>query len=405
VAVKPILRAAYTLLHALAKTPGLGLLMSWWLRPVTVREVITSGVIEEGEIFGPAPAITSRVQEFGQPFQEPHPEHFPAVGWRVVAGARAVTTRHYQYLVHGNQMMIGPRRNPGPWQVVKRGNHVVWESGFNALVNLTRGTTHRVAGAILLGGHSHTNWYHWLVDALPQLHTARLLPEPYRSWPVVVPNDIFRYPTMVEALEVFLDGRDVIRVPLGERVVGDLCWLDSLENSDIPESLVTASPESLIHLLHREGMESYRQVFLDRFGDQPAPWGEKIFITRTGTRRVYNQDEIAEVAAEFGFTAVAPEKLSLADQVALFSRATHIIGPSGAGFGGMLFASPGCQALCWQDSRLTHMTILPDLATLTGSHFWHVLYEPQPGGVFTSDYHLDPDTIRQTLREFVSPAS
>ena len=403
--MKPILRTAYTLLHTLASLPVVGRPISRWLRPVTVTEVITSGIVANGDIYGPSAAITSRVQEFGQPFATPEPEEFPAVGWRVVDNATAVTTRHYQYLVHGNQMMIGPRRNPGPWQVVKRGNHVVWESGFRALIAMTRGNTIDTEGAILLGGHSHTNWYHWLVDALPQLHTARLLPEPYRTWPVCVPEEIYRYPTMVEALELFLDGRPVIVVPEGSRIRGRLCWIDSLEISNLPESLVVDRPLSQIHLLHREGMESYRQVFLDHFGGAPSPWGEKIFITRTGTRRVYNQDDIAAIAAEYGFTAVAPEKLSLAEQVTLFSHATHIIGPSGAGFGGLLFASPGVQVLCWQDSRLTHMTILPDLATLTDSHYWHVFYEPESGGIFTGNYHLDPETIRHAIGEFVSPSS
>jgi hypothetical protein len=402
--VKLILRAAYALLHAIALIPGLGGVIGRWLRPVTVQEIITSGVIAEGEVYGPSAAITSRVQEFGKPFVEPEPEQFPAVGWRVVLDATAMSTRHFPYLVHGNQMMIGPRRNPGPWKVVERGNQVVWQSGFRALVNMKRGQTIRVDGALLLGGHAQTNWYHWLVDALPQLHTARLLPEPFRSWPVCVPDEIFRYPTMVEALELFLDGREVIRVPLGTRIVGDICWLDALENSNIPESLVTPSSTALIHLLHREGMESYREVFLDRYGDHPSPWGDKVFITRTGTRRVYNQDEIAAVAEDVGFTVVAPEKLSLAEQVALFSHATHIIGPSGAGFGGLLFARENSKVLCWQDSRLMSMTILPDLAALTGSEYWHVLYEPESGRVFTGNYHLDPDTIRETLQEFVSSA-
>jgi hypothetical protein len=403
--VKQILRAVYTLLHALATTPGIGRLFHGWLRPVQVQEIITSGVIAEGTIYGPSPAITSRVQEFGQPFIEPEPEQFPAVGWRVIAGATAITTRHFPYLVHANQMMIGSRRNPGPWQVVKRENQVVWQSGFRALVNMVRGHTVYTDGAVLLGGHSHTNWYHWLVDALPQLHTARLLPEPYRSWPVCVPEEIFRYPTMVEALELFLDGRSVIRIPEKTRIRGTLCWIDSLEIMNSPNSLVTKRPLSQIHLLHREGMEAYRQVFLDRYSGEVSPWGERIFITRSGIRRVYNQDEIADVAAEFGFTAVAPETLSLAEQVTLFSGATHIIGPSGAGFAGLLFASPNTQVLCWQDSRLTHMTILPDLATLTHSHYWHVFYTPHGGGIFTGNYHLDPSDMRQKIHAFVSPAS
>ncbi len=403
--MKQILRTVYIVLHALANIPGLGWLISRWVRPVQVQEIITRGVTHEGTIYGPTPAITSRVQEFGQPFVQPEPEHFPPVGWRVVERATTVATRHFPYLVHGNQMMIGPRRNPGPWTVVRKGNQVVWESGFRALVNMTRGHTTDTDGAILLGGHSHTNWYHWLVDALPQLHTARLLPEPFRSWPVCVPESIFRYPTMVEALELFLDGRDVIRIPEGGRIRGSLCWIDSLEIMNAPDSLVATRPVSQIHLLHREGMESYRQVFLDRFGGHTSPWGDKIFITRTGNRRVYNQDEIAAVAAEFGFTAVAPETLSLAEQVTLFSGATHIIGPSGAGFAGMLFASPDTHVLCWQDSRLTHMTILPDLATLTHSHYWHLFYTPEEGGIFTSNYHLDPSVIRQKIHDFVSPAS
>jgi len=402
--VKPILRAAYALLHALARIPGLGRLISWWLRPVVVHEIISSGVVAEGELYEPSAAIVSRVQVFGEPFIEPEPEQFPRVGWRVIDNATAISTRHFPYLVHGNHMMIGPRRNPGPWQVVRRGNQVVWQSGTRALVNMVRGDTLRVPKAILLGGRSHKNWYHWLVDALPQLHSARLLPEPYRSWPVCVPEEIFRYPTMVEALELFLDGREVIRLPRNARLVGSVCWIDSLENLDVPETLVMSRPESEIHLLQREGMTAYRQVFLDSLSGTPSPWGEKIFLTRKGTRREYNQDEIVEVAQELGFVAVAPETLTLAEQVTLFQGATHIIGPSGAGFGGLLFAKENSKVLCWQDSRLMSMTILPDLAALSNSEYWHILYEPESGGVFTGNYHLDPDTIRVALQEFVSPA-
>ena len=403
-AVKPILRAAYTLLHALARIPVVGRLNGRWLRPVVVKEVITSGVIAQGELYGPSVAITSRVQVFGQPFVEPEPEEYPAVGWRVVDNATVVSTRHFPYLVHGNEMMIGPRRNPGPWQVVRRGNQVVWQSGTRALVNMTRGHTLRVPRVILLGGRSHRNWYHWLVDALPQLHSARLLPEPYRSWPVLVPEEIFHYPTMAEALDLFLEGRDVIRLPRNARVVGSVCWIDSLENLDVPETLVMPRPDSEIHLLHREGMQAYRQVFLDALAGTPSPWGEKVFLTRRGTRRVYNQDDIVEVAKELGFVAVAPETLTLAEQVTLFQGATHLIGPSGAGFGGLLFAQENSKVLCWQDSRLMSMTILPDLAALTDSEYWHILYEPESGGVFTGNYHLDPGAIRQALQEFVSPA-
>jgi capsular polysaccharide biosynthesis protein len=399
--VKKVLRALYRLAYALAKLPGLGKMVGRWLRPVTVVEVATTGVTESGELFPSQPAITSRVQEFGTPFVTPEPETFPPVGWRVVDNAVSVTTRHFSYLVTDDQMMIGRRRNPGPWRVVRRGNHVVWQEGKKALVDLRLGHTLRVEGAIVLGGRAHTNWYHFLVDALPQLHNARQLPAPYQHWPVLVPEEIFRYPTMVDALNLFLDGREVIKVPQWARVVGRLVWIDSLEILNVPESLTLKPPHSQIHLLHREGMESYRDRFLERYGSAPSPYGERVFLTRLGNRRTYNQEEIADVASTFGFVAVAPETLSLAEQVSLFHHATHLIGPSGAGFAGVLFCQAGSSVLCWQDSRLTAMTILPDLATLNDSEYWHLFYEPESGGIFTGDYHLDPDRVSQALADFV----
>jgi capsular polysaccharide biosynthesis protein len=403
--VKKVIRAFYRLVHRLASTPGGGVIIGRVLRPVRVVEVLTQNIVTDGVLYPPEQAITSRVQEFGAPFVTPDIEQFPEVGWRVVSDATYMTTRHFSYLVSGTDMMIGRRRNPGPWRVVRRRNHVVWQDGTDALVTLTRGHTLSVDGAIALGGRAHTNWYHWLVDALPQLHQASRLPEPFRHWPVLVPAPIFRYPTMVQALELFLDGREVIKVPEWSRVRGTIVWIDSLEILNVPESLTAPKPQSQIHLLHRSGMESYRDVFLNAYGHTPSPYGERVFLTRLGTRRSYNQDEIAEVAAQFGFTAVAPETLTLSEQVSLFRNATHLMGPSGAGFAGVLFCQKDAKILCWQDSRLQAMTILPDLATLNHAEYWHVFYDPESGGIFTGDYHLDPHQIRQALAEFVRAAS
>lgn len=403
--MKKVFRALYKTAHWLARLPVVGSLVGGWFRPVTVVEVATRGVVAGGELYRSQPAITSRVQEFGKPFVTPEQEEFPSVGWRVIEDAISVTTRHFSYLVSGDQMMIGNRRNPGPWRVVRRGNHVVWQDELRALVDIRRGQTLRVDGAIIIGGRAHTNWYHWLVDGLPQLHNARHLPEPYRLWPVLVPEEIFRYPTMVEALNLFLNGREVIRVPAWSRVVGRLAWIDSLEILNVPESMTIRPPTSQIHLLHREGMESYRDVFLEAFGDAPSPYGERVFLTREGNRRGYNQQEIVEVAQSFGFVPVSPETLTLAEQVSLFHHATHLIGPSGAGFAGVLFGKPGSSVLCWQDSRLTAMTILPDLATLNHSEYWHLFYEPESGGIFTGSYRLDPTRVAEALTDFVRSAS
>jgi hypothetical protein len=400
--VAKALRVVYRITFALGRLPVLGLLLRRLLRPVTVVEQATENMVAEGTLFPTQAAVISHTQEWGTPFVPPAEVTFPEVGWRVFDSATVVNSRQFPFLITGHQMMVGHRHRPGPWAVVKKGNTVAWQDGFRALVNLTRGSTKRVDHAIYLGGRDFTNWYHWLVDGLPQLHLAAQLPEPYRSWPVLVPEQIFRYETMVGALHLFLEGREVIRMSPGQRVTGTLCWIDPLELTNLPESEVDRSPESHVHLLHREGMESYRRRYLERYATAEPRFPARVFLTRSGSRRSYNQEEMAELARQFGFEAVAPADLSLADQVQLFHDARHIIGPSGAGFAGLLFSQPGARALCWQDTRIRHMTILPDLATLTDSEYWHVFYRADSTDLFTSTYHLDPEKMRSILQEFVA---
>ena len=43
--------------------------------------------------------------------------------------------------------------------------------------------------------------------------------------------------------------------------------------------------------------------------------------------------------ARYGFTAIRPETMSLREQVSQFQRAEVIVGPHGAGFGGMVFCT------------------------------------------------------------------
>ncbi|MFZ9105264.1 MAG: hypothetical protein ACO2ZT_01170, partial [Pontimonas sp.] len=58
----------------------------------------------------------------------------------------------------------------------------------------------------------------------------------------------------------------------------------------------------------------------------------------------------------------------------------------------------GTSALCWQDTRLRFMTILPDLATLNGAEYWHIFYQShEDNGLFRSSYTLDETWLRESL--------
>ena len=78
----------------------------------------------------------------------------------------------------------------------------------------------------------------------------------------------------------------------------------------------------------------------------PQPW-RRLYISRadSGGRVLINEKEIIERAARAGFTPVELSKLSLADQVRLFTEASHILAPHGAGLTNIGFCQPGAR-LC-----------------------------------------------------------
>lgn len=380
-----------------------------WLVPprfrvVTITTSPTPGSVESGVFFEPSDAIVSRCQEVGVDDVTPEPEVFPAVTWSVFKDAEVTNNRYFPYLLHGDTLMIGPRRLPGPYQVVMKKNRIIWAEGDKALVNRSFGERMHIDEAIFIGGRDFTNWYHWLVDGLPALHLANSLPEHLRDLPVLIPEQIFRYPTMLDALELFRQHRDMIVMPEWAMVhAKKLVWIDPLEVSNIPKTSAKTDKEPRIHMLHREGMESYRDVYVQKFAPKPIKATRKIVLARDTARRSYNQQDALDVAAEFGFEPIYPEKLTLEEQVRIFREASHILGPSGAGFAGLLFSQPGTKALCWQDTRLRFMTILPDLATLNHSDYQHFFYQSDENrGLFRSSYTLDTNALRVALDQWLN---
>lgn len=393
----------YRLLYAVLRVRVLGWLVSWRFSALRISTSPGHGWEESGEFFPASPAVVSRSQTLGAELITAEAETFPAVTWSLWSSARVTNNRFFGFLIHGDQFMIQPRRTRGPWRLRYRKNRVLWASGENVLFDKRRGHRMHVERGIFLGGRDFTNWYHWLIDGLPQLHLANSLPEHLRDYPVIVPEQIFRYPTMLDALELFKGSRDMIVMPEWAILQADsLVWIDPLELSNLPQHQGPSDLDPRLHLLHREGIEGYRDVYLEAFAPQQVTPHRKIFLARDTARRAYNQDDALAVAQEFGFEACYPEKLTLAEQVQLFREAKYVMGPSGAGFAGLLFCQPGTSALCWQDTRIRSMTILPDLATLNHAEYWHIFYtSDETGGLFKSNYTVEPEWLRASLHTWL----
>jgi capsular polysaccharide biosynthesis protein len=88
------------------------------------------------------------------------------------------------------------------------------------------------------------------------------------------------------------------------------------------------------------------------------PGSRKLYLTRRGAsrRRVTNEVEVAGWFVDRGYEIVAPEELSVRDQIALFAQSSHIAGPTGAAMTNMLFAPPGAKVLAFYNRMFTRGT-------------------------------------------------
>jgi hypothetical protein len=93
--------------------------------------------------------------------------------------------------------------------------------------------------------------------------------------------------------------------------------------------------------------ERFHAQVLGRPVRHAAPPTRKLYITRRSaySRRVVNESELQSACERFGYETIECEKLPLAEQFALFSEASHVVGPHGAGLVNLFFAPPGGRLL------------------------------------------------------------
>jgi hypothetical protein len=141
----------------------------------------------------------------------------------------------------------------------------------------------------------------------------------------------------------------------------------------------------------------------------------RVYIPRRGTRCLENEQEIAAVASDHGFTKVYLEDLSMADQFGLMSSVESVIAVHGAGLGHLCMRSPMPDNNPLELYEIMSPGLVTDvfrkyLAVLGGT--WrgcrgkldaHFVNATQNGGNYksaTSDsFILDPQALETCLKE------
>lgn len=191
----------------------------------------------------------------------------------------------------------------------------------------------------LMGEYSgHAHFFHFLFDRLPRIHYLlerfALGRQPLvlltNGNPPAFQRDIFSF---IEARYPNVTFR---HVPANER------WqLPVVFSIDDYQSSTRATS------LSRQTLDFMRSLVLDGYGFRPSAGRRRIYISRADARkrRLKNEKALLPLFEAKGFEPVAAGMLSFRDQVSLFSEASAIAGPHGAGLSHILFAPPGVNVL------------------------------------------------------------
>jgi hypothetical protein len=181
---------------------------------------------------------------------------------------------------------------------------------------------------VALAGAGQFNYCHWWLDIVPKLHLIRTYGD--------VPGDPLYY---VEAHKPFQ------REILGFLGLEPASILNSREHHIIrAEKMVASSPRTPLQWPDPWAVAWLRETF-SKFAEPYSGRPSCVLISRKGakTRKIVNEDEIAECLAPLKPVTVDLQELSVAQQIGLFADAKWIVAPHGAGLTNMIFAPGDCR--------------------------------------------------------------
>lgn len=276
-------------------------------------------------------------------------------------------------------LLIGPRGHmlrPDPYHTslaFPREGRVVVAGQGRAVRVAPKAEAHETGPVLLLEAFEALQWrnyYHWMIPLLSRIALAQetglldrrrlVMPEGLRRW-------------MGETLDLIgLTPEHRLTVPLGHRThFADAVLMSSVEH-------VSASAIAALR----------GRVLGEAAGAKAPPAdGPCLYLTRRDqTRRsLVNEAELEALAREMGFLIVAPQDLTVAEQIGLFASARGVAAPEGAALTNTAFCAPGTRVLsivCANDM----MPIYNDLSLVLGHEHLKLAGPPEMREISGSRY-------------------
>ena len=328
---------------------------------------------------------------------------YPAIGFHLFEGAAVTLNPRLSSVFHRDTMILPEAASTGPWKIAYKPESagVVHEKNGKVLVR-SLGPQDRLQSAIYVGSWSPHNWFHWLVDTLPSVYFARMLPEEFRDVPVLIPETALNKRSWIEPLRLVLGERRVRPLPINQFLYAErLVWMTSPTSPGPAQGLPARSPNFSMHgsAMNLFTRHLLRELAID--GQQSEP-GNRVFLARgDGANRPYNEAELIELSRDFGFRPVFLADMNFRDSVHVLATAEAVIGPHGAGWANAMFSPPQTPGLMWTWESARYDNWFANIGALANMDFT-VRFTP---GSPTSAYDVPPELFVTWVEEILSPNS
>jgi hypothetical protein len=227
------------------------------------------------------------------------------------------------------------------------------------------------------------NYYHWLIDSLPAIHSGLQYAED-RKVTLILPPDF--QPWQEEGLRL-LGYQDLPRLML------DVSTHYLLPSVEFSEFLGGRLPERI----SRARTATYRRM--SQTVPRTGPFAEEIYVARTDSqnRVAANETELIKLLERQGVRIIVPGTLSISEQINAFRSARLVIGPHGAGMSNIVFCRSGSYVYEMLPRHYPN-TAFNLLAQSSGLNYWADVFEGIGSGAgFERQWLIDLEVVAARL--------
>lgn len=266
------------------------------------------------------------------------------------------------------------------------------------IYNYLKQNTVELPVAISLACNMSNNYYHFMLQVASRFYLLSMIILD-KNIPLVVDDCIFRIPQMREVVDALnVENRPLIGIKANQRFKVNKLYVISEPNIIVPNSFAKGERRTENFAFDRNALDYISMTLSKRIHPCTEHYPRRVFLSRKGcSKRRCNEDELEKVLSQFGFESLKTDNLTIAQQMALFGNAEHVIGGSGAAFTNLLFCKERAKATLFF-TGCHNVTCFSSLGSAKGLSTYFTYPEKESSEIHTDYYEINPNVIYNHLK-------